>query len=176
MDRALKVFWERGFAATSYEDLVSASGASRNGLYSEFGDKKSLFLVAIRRYRETFVAQLLSGLRADDVSAADIREVVLGVAKMAGRPTKRRGCFLANAAMDQANCTASVQKAIRDHMEGMAAEFASAYERVGLSKKRSRELGNYCTGVLHGLFVLARAQANTSMVEAFAANAVKALP
>ena len=46
----MKVFWEKGFAGTSMNDLVAATGMAKPGLYAAFGDKQSLYAKALTRY------------------------------------------------------------------------------------------------------------------------------
>lgn len=58
LDKALKVFWQKGFAATSLDDLVEATGVNRPSLYAGFGDKEALYLKAMQRYRARTEAQL----------------------------------------------------------------------------------------------------------------------
>lgn len=52
LGRALEVFRDGGFAATSLDDLSTAMGINRPSLYGAFGDKRELFLKAYERYRE----------------------------------------------------------------------------------------------------------------------------
>jgi AcrR family transcriptional regulator len=51
LERAMKVFWDKGFEATSLCDLTDAMGINPPSLYSAFGDKESLFLEAVERYQ-----------------------------------------------------------------------------------------------------------------------------
>jgi AcrR family transcriptional regulator len=50
LDRAMHVFWERGYEAASVADLTSAMGITPPSLYTAFGDKERLFLEAIEAY------------------------------------------------------------------------------------------------------------------------------
>jgi TetR/AcrR family transcriptional regulator, copper-responsive repressor len=47
---ALKLFWEKGYADTSLQELEKVTGVNKSGLYSEFSDKLDLFLNALRFY------------------------------------------------------------------------------------------------------------------------------
>src|SRR5258707_13616400 len=57
--RAIPVFWKKGFARTSTEDLVAAMGIGKQSLYDTFGDKRGLFLEALRTYNSEGVASLV---------------------------------------------------------------------------------------------------------------------
>ena len=50
LDRAVEVFWMRGYDRTSVQDLVNSMGIQRGSLYATFGDKHHLFLEALDRY------------------------------------------------------------------------------------------------------------------------------
>ena len=60
LQQAMQVFWERGYEATSVQDLVQGMGINRFSLYSTFGGKHQLFVTALERYRDTIVADLLA--------------------------------------------------------------------------------------------------------------------
>ncbi|MEM8839406.1 MAG: helix-turn-helix domain-containing protein, partial [Pseudomonadota bacterium] len=64
LDAAMRVFWAKGFAETSYDDLVLGTGVSRKSLYSVFGDKHMLFIAALQRYRAKIVPDLFRALDA----------------------------------------------------------------------------------------------------------------
>jgi len=51
LDRAMHLFWRRGYEATSVSDLTEAMGITPPSLYAAFGDKKRLFLEAVDRYQ-----------------------------------------------------------------------------------------------------------------------------
>ena len=52
LEKAMPVFWKRGFAATSLQDLEEATGVNKSGLYAEFRDKEEIFLECLRHYLE----------------------------------------------------------------------------------------------------------------------------
>src|ERR1700747_2040175 len=66
LDRAMALFWERGYAATSIQDLVAKTGINRASLYNTFGDKKRLFLAVLDHYAKKVAAPLMAELSDPD--------------------------------------------------------------------------------------------------------------
>src|SRR6201996_8931615 len=50
VERALKLFWSRGYEGTSISDLTTALGITRASLYAAFGSKEGLFQRVMDRY------------------------------------------------------------------------------------------------------------------------------
>ena len=53
LEKAMPVFWKRGFSDTSLQDLERATGVNKSGLYTEFRDKEDLFVACLRHYLES---------------------------------------------------------------------------------------------------------------------------
>ena len=51
LDKSIPVFWAKGYADTSLQDLEQATGVNKSGLYSEFKDKEDLFLSSLAHYQ-----------------------------------------------------------------------------------------------------------------------------
>src|SRR5262245_60148529 len=56
VDRAMMLFWRKGYGGTSIQHLEKATRLRRGSLYNAFGDKQGLFVAALKRY-ETTVSQ-----------------------------------------------------------------------------------------------------------------------
>ncbi len=56
LDAAMNVFWAKGFEATTYGDLVAATGVNPPSLYAAFGDKQAFFEAAVQRYVDSKAA------------------------------------------------------------------------------------------------------------------------
>ena len=50
LQRAIQLFSKQGYAATSTDDLMQVMGIGRQSMYDTFGDKRTLFLAALRKY------------------------------------------------------------------------------------------------------------------------------
>jgi len=58
-DKALRVFWRKGYLDTSLKDLEEATGIFKPALYAEFGDKAGMFLECIKYYRTHYARERL---------------------------------------------------------------------------------------------------------------------
>ncbi|MCK1740762.1 TetR/AcrR family transcriptional regulator [Bradyrhizobium sp. 139] len=130
VERAMGVFWSRGYHATALPDLLRATKLSRGSLYAAFGDKHSLFLLALDRY-------VADALKRMDVELASRREPVDGLrAFLAGYVDRtsgakgRRGCLLVATAMELAGQDADVGRRIGSFFEAMEAGLADALSRA----------------------------------------------
>ncbi|UUZ94526.1 TetR/AcrR family transcriptional regulator [Paenibacillus sp. P25] len=64
LDSALKLFWQKGYEATSLSDLTSGMGIQRPSIYAAFGDKKELFEAALRKYTRTHASEVRAKLQS----------------------------------------------------------------------------------------------------------------
>lgn len=77
LESALLLFWRRGYAATSIQDLVQATGLGRQSLYNTFGGKQELFVAALGEYRRR-VDEELCALHSPTAGRDEIRSYILG--------------------------------------------------------------------------------------------------
>jgi AcrR family transcriptional regulator len=88
LEKALPVFWRRGFADASLHELEQATGVNKSGLYAEFEDKEDLFVQSLRYYLENLEKKGL--LTAEPLGWDNIeRFLKVGPCSMEGQ----KGCF-----------------------------------------------------------------------------------
>ena len=93
VERALlDVFWLRGFARTSIENLTEATGLLRGSLYAAYGGKESMFITAVNLY----VAELAAHLTTKKTGLDALQHVLDTVVKLTARDPERRGCMILN--------------------------------------------------------------------------------
>jgi TetR/AcrR family transcriptional repressor of nem operon len=92
LQKAMNVFWCRGFEATSMQDVVDAMGIKRQSLYDTFGGKHQLYLAALDRYRAEQDAKLLALLGTPGPVKEKLRKLFYEVIEVSirPRPTHRR--------------------------------------------------------------------------------------
>jgi TetR/AcrR family transcriptional regulator, transcriptional repressor for nem operon len=92
VERAMSVFWLKGYAATSTDDLLQAMKIGRQSMYDTFGDKRRLYIEALERYQQESVAEHVKRLRSTTSPLAGIEALVVGVIA-SDRAAREKGCM-----------------------------------------------------------------------------------
>lgn len=134
-DAAMRVFWQRGYAATSIQDLVEGTGLSRSSLYSTFENKQGLYQHALRRYEAVTSANV--GLLSGAGTPRDlIRQFLMGIAEdELGNPQKC-GCLVANASLELAGHDEAVAVLVAHNFQRLQ----TALEKLILRGQQSGEV------------------------------------
>ena len=98
----MEAFWERGYAATSVNDLLAEMGLNRGSLYGTFGDKKQLFLAALDKYEAQRGHELRKMLDRPGSAKAALVDFIHMAADCCTSEAGRRGCLAGKAAMELA--------------------------------------------------------------------------
>lgn len=162
LDKAIEIFWHKGYNGTSAQDLVTHLGLSRSSLYDTFGDKQKLFTKALQKYHEDNYVKVKEILE----TATNIRETLTVIFKLAvvesleDRITK--GCFMVNSAVELAMHNEEIAKIVSDNREIMGEVFYNAIKKgqdLGQisTKQDARLLSRFIFNTYSGIRVLARA-------------------
>src|SRR6267378_420333 len=96
LQKAMEVFWSRGYEAASIQDLVTHMGINRQSLYDTFGDKHALYLLALDRYLEVESRKVFELLERPGSVKRSLRQLFEGVVERSLCDRQRRGCFMGN--------------------------------------------------------------------------------
>ncbi|MDM5328991.1 TetR/AcrR family transcriptional regulator [Neobacillus sp. CF12] len=106
LDKAMKLFWEQGYEKTSMTDLVEHMGIHRRSLYDTFGDKHTLFLKAMDRFRDKVSAELTGEVKRSK-NAAEALQFIFSF-MIYGEENSPSGCLMVNSAVELAMRDADV--------------------------------------------------------------------
>src|SRR5256884_6372097 len=98
LDRALEVFWARGYEGATLPELTRAMGINRPSLYAAFGNKEQLFRKALDRYQTGPMSFLTEALRKPTARAV-VEAIFLGFVRMQRDRDKARGCLVVSGAL-----------------------------------------------------------------------------
>jgi TetR/AcrR family transcriptional repressor of nem operon len=113
----LDVFWSRGYAYASIEELTQATGLLRGSLYAAYGSKEDMFRAATRRY----VADLAAALSTDKTGLDAAQHALETVVRLTARDPERRGCMILNAIPESHALSRETQTQLRDGLKAMQA-------------------------------------------------------
>jgi AcrR family transcriptional regulator len=111
LERAMHVFWAKGYEGASLSDLTRAMRINRPSLYAAFGNKEELFRKVLDRYVNgplAYFGEALAAPKARDV----IEQIFFGAAKMAGDPRIPSGCLVVQGTLAVGNAAGSVRKVL----------------------------------------------------------------
>ncbi len=176
LDAAVRVFWEKGYAAASVSDLLQATRLSRASLYATFGDKQHLFLACLARYTET--VGNASGTALND-EAGDVRaRIQAGFDAILNRmadPAVPGGCLLAQTAAESGALEEPIRAEIGRILDEQIRQMSLLLRANRPDLKDPESLAAYIVTVAQALAVMHRAGTNVDQLRNTAAHAMRAL-
>jgi TetR/AcrR family transcriptional regulator, transcriptional repressor for nem operon len=130
IERAMGVFWSRGYNATALPDLLRATKLSRGSLYAAFGDKHGLFLCALDRYIADALTRMDVELDPRRAPVVGLRTFLAGYVDRTSGASGRRGCLLVATAMELAGRDGEVDRRIGSFFKAMETKLAAALARA----------------------------------------------
>ena len=94
LEKAIQVFWSKGYDGVTVDDLVAGMGVGRPSLYSIFGDKRTLFLRVLRAYAEKKGALAATALLAPRTLRESLGAFLRHVVETATEKRSATGCLL----------------------------------------------------------------------------------
>jgi AcrR family transcriptional regulator len=159
LDRALHVFWRKGYEGAALPDLTKAMGINRPSLYAAFGNKESLFRKAIDRYVDQTACHVRAALAEPTVRAA-VERLLRESIDLITNPRNPRGCFMVQSALACGDAAGAVRREmVKRRIAGEAAlreRLARAVAEGDLPPDSDpATLARYLTSVMHGMAVQA---------------------
>jgi AcrR family transcriptional regulator len=179
LERAMEVFWSKGFEATSLTDLTEAMGINPPSLYAAFGDKEGLFIEAVERYHASTQQDCPY---ADQPTAREAVESLLTfAATLFTDPGHPRGCLAVMAMMTSSTTSPKLQAML---MEQRSMAKSKLRERIQRGIKDGdvppdtdvSALANLYSAVLAGISLQARDGATRKALLATVRTAMQAWP
>lgn len=159
LGHVMRVFWDRGYQGSTFEDLTKAADVRKQSLYGVFGDKRSLFLKSLALYRQ----QTLSTARKVVSGAGSPLEGIARLMRYAARPSGPKdgpsGCLMANTALElgrsDSDVAAELKKMFRATEEILAAAVKKGQERGEITTRfDSAAIAQSLANTINGLRIL----------------------
>ncbi len=176
LTQAMEAFWARGYEATSVHDLVACMGINRGSLYATFGDKRALFILALRRYDAVYRQAWVAALEAAPSAKRAILDAFEAVIASVLKDGARDGCLLVNTALELSPHDPEIAEIVRAGLAEMEGFFRRMIEKgqaageipAGLD---AVETARALLGLFVGLRVLSRSRPEKALLCAIARQA-----
>lgn len=180
VDRAMKVFWAKGYEATSISDLVKAMEINKGSLYNAFGSKKDLFTRAFLKYDVENRQATIRQLEAMDDPVRAIEVLFDGLIAESLDDAERKGCLLVNTALDLPNQPQDIRDMVTSALDGFEAFFERRIrdgQKIGRipASIDAKEAARALLTLVVGLRVLARGTFGAAGLEAIRAQALRTI-
>ena len=160
LEAAVKLFWRRGYEQTSLEMLLRAMRISKQSLYDTFGDKRALYLQAMKRYRAT-TNQALRELFAKQGSVRGAFAKLFRSMAQESREELQRGCLLLSANLTRDVQDGAIERFLRDNQREVEQIFREALGEARArgdldANKSPAALARYFVSTVQGMRALGR--------------------
>jgi TetR/AcrR family transcriptional repressor of nem operon len=180
LDRAMRVFWEHGYHATSVQDLMKAAGVQKQSLYCAFGDKRSLFLKCLNLYTKQTLLEIQKMLNDADSPLDGIARVMRFVSQAPDSKNCPPGCLMANTALELGLSDPSVADEIRRMFRGTEKMLGAAVRKAQARGEISKNLdcvavGQSLVNTISGIRILEKTGASKQQVRTVVETALAAI-
>lgn len=144
VNRAMVLFWQKGYQATSLTDLLLRMEISRSSFYSAFGDKRTLFVECLDLFAlrtNELIARAGTETAPLEVLQKFFDQHSSGT-RAARKPDKAKphwGCMLINTIVEMAGVDEALAQHASEHLDKMQVSFETSLQRAGASTLQAKE-------------------------------------
>ena len=161
LDKAMTLFWHKGYATTSIQDLVDCMGIGRRSLYDTFNSKHDLFIAALDRYRDRSYEAALSAGEALISPKMAIRGIFEEIVAASLADENRKGCFVVNSAVELAGQDETVTIRAKGGFQDLEFVFHGLLQQAQQADELNPDrdiqaLAHYLTNAVFGIRVMSK--------------------
>ena len=180
LDRALEVFWARGYEGATLPELTQAMGINRPSLYAAFGNKEQLFRKALDHY-QTGPQGFLTEALTKPTARAVVEAIFSGFIRMLRGRGNVRGCLIVSGALACGEEAEPVRRELAGLRQATVTALRERFERAVQDDDLPEgtdcaTLARYIATVLNGLAVQAASGATEKELRLVSALAMRAWP
>jgi TetR/AcrR family transcriptional repressor of nem operon len=164
VEKIMRVFWEKGYEGTSMKDLVIATGLFKGSLYGAFGDKQSMYLMALAHYDETHIQAGVANLRADKSLNDKISGLFDSIIESMKTGVFSGGCLLCNASIDMAAVDEKVKQLVQAQIKRLQLAISNAIEAENSQLPEIEKLSAFVLSSYFGARIFAKAGLSTHII------------
>ncbi len=180
LEKALHVFWEKGFDGASLSDLLAAMELTKSSLYKAFGSKEQLFRRALARYRQNHL-NFREEVLAETSPRAIVESLLQNIAALHTGPATPQGCFETNGSIGCAVEGASIRTDLIGDRAVFVDRLRQRFDETCTDRSfppglTSTDAAEFVATVIQGMAVQARAGAGRDRLLSVARAATSGWP
>lgn len=117
LNKAVDLFWEKGYNDTSAQDLVDSLGISRSSLYDTYGDKYQLFKNSLLQYRKKFAGAMIAMIDTSTDFEKTLKDIFQYVVTESLQQKFSKGCFMINSSVELAPHNLEIAEIVNANMQ-----------------------------------------------------------
>ena len=129
LERAMGLFWEKGYEPVGLTEILEVTGMARQSLYNTFGDKRKLYLEALRLYCNRMIGLVRGHLERPNSAYENLCDLVFSMADVSGQ-TSRQGDFMVNAMVEFAGNDQEVSRIVDETMGVLHGQVQATVEKA----------------------------------------------
>ena len=170
LDKAVQMFWEKGYAATSMTELEAGLGINKFSIYNTFGNKRALYRAALIRYEEMMMRSFVDSLTEGPPGLDAIKQCFDSLEQHMQQQQTHYGCLVMNSGTELSprdpEIIATVQSSIRHMEDAFYHALAEAQKRGELSNDTNlQEFARFLSVVYIGMVTVAKGEQDIRTVQ-----------
>lgn len=180
LEKALNLFWKKGYHATSAQDLVDGLGINRSSLYNTYTDKRTLFTKSLKRYQQQRTGLMLSTLQQSVDIGETIKQIFNHIIDEDIADTIKKGCFMVNTAVELSGQDQEINDIVSANNQSVEDALVDAIEKgrqsgLVLNPLSSRAIAQFIFATIGALRVTSRSGAGRQVMQNIADVALYSL-
>ena len=173
LDKAVHLFWKRGYHATSMKQIEQALDMRPGSIYATFGSKDGLFQESLERYARLGLAEFERTLNAYPSPLAGLAAYLRGLGGLRDRELPSRACMLVKSLLELGEREQAAWRKAEDLLAGMEERFIDRFDaaqKIGELDSRLDpvRLGRRLQAEVMGLRAFAQRDVDSATVHALA--------
>ncbi len=162
LEKAMELFWAKGYAATGLAELQEQMGIGRKSLYDTFGNKRQLFIKAMQHYSDSVVRRMFNELKKEGSPLGNVRRFMRALQEQHSMPVSN-GCLFGVSMAQFRTDDPEIAEVLRRHLKSIEEAFYKTFKRaqdVGELDENTnvRDLARLYMGIAQGLALIGRVQ------------------
>jgi TetR/AcrR family transcriptional regulator, transcriptional repressor for nem operon len=180
LEKAMRVFWAKGFNATSMQDLVDGLGLSRSSIYDTFGDKEGLFYAALETYNNKYQMMSMEDVELATSPLQTLKDRFANLIAISLTDNEHKGCLIVNTTTELAASSAKANYFINQSTSQVIEVLKKLIEKgqqLGeiTTRHTAEQLAHYVFNTSVGMQVAARNNSNKQFLLDIAAVTISSI-